>query len=89
MLEDPVTKAALIVIATVFFGVIIAISVLYLLIRADEHGQPKPPHKMQMLLAAVIGIAVPFLILAYALLFSPSARMTPQKLHQMEMQKTR
>ena len=40
-----------------------------------------------MLLAGIIGIAVPLLILAYAVLFSPSARMTPEQLHQQELKK--
>ena len=40
-----------------------------------------------MWLAGLIGIAVPLLILAYALVFSPSARLTPQQLHQQELQK--
>ena len=87
MLDDPVTKAALTVFIVVFFAIIIALSVLYLLIRAGEKGPPKPPAKGQMWLAGIIGIAVPLLILAYAVLFSPSARMTPEQLHQQELKK--
>ena len=87
MLDDPVTKAALTVFIVVFFAIVIALSVLYLLIRAGEKGPPKPPAKGQMLLAGIIGIAVPLLILAYAVLFSPSARMTPEQLHQQELKK--
>ena len=85
MLDDPVTRSALAVIITVIFATLIAGTVLYLMIRAGERGAPKPPHKGQMWLAGIIGIAVPMLVLAYALLFSPAARMTPRQLHQTEM----
>ena len=88
MLDDPVTRAALTVFIVVFFITLMAIAVMYLLIRSGERGKPKPPHKAQMWLAGIIGIAVPLLILTYALLFSPSARLTPQQLHQQELQKT-
>jgi len=87
MLDDPVTKAALTVFIVVFFAIVIALTVLYLIIRAGEKGQPKPPHKGQMWLAGLIGIALPLLILAYAVIFSPSARMTPEQLHQQELKK--
>jgi ABC-type Fe3+ transport system permease subunit len=89
MLDDPVTRSALIVIVTVFFALVIAITVMYLLIRSGEKGAPKPPHKAQMWLAGLIGIAVPLLVLAYALVFSPSARLTPQQLHQQEIEKAK
>lgn len=87
MLNDPVTQAALTVFIVVFFVIVIALSVLYLLIRAGEKGPPQPPHKGQMWLAGLIGIALPMLILAYAVLFSPSARLTPDQLHEQEMRK--
>ena len=87
MLDDPVTKAALTVFIVVFFAIVIALTVLYLLIRAGEKGPPKPPAKGQMWLAGLIGIALPLLILAYAVIFSPSARMTPEQLHQQELKK--
>ena len=86
-MNDPVTQAALTVFIVVFFVLLIALSVLYLLIRAGEKGTPQPPHKGQMWLAGLIGIALPMLILAYAVLFSPSARLTPDQLHRLEMQK--
>jgi drug/metabolite transporter (DMT)-like permease len=76
------------VFVTVFFATLIAIAVMYLLIRAGEKGPPKPPHKGQMWLAGVIGIGIPLLMLAYALLFSPSARLTPRQLHQQQMQQS-
>jgi len=87
MLDDPVTRKALTVFIVVFFALLIAGTVLYVSMRAGEKGPPKPPHKAQMWLAGLIGIGVPLLIFAYALLFSPSARLTPQQLHQQEMQK--
>lgn len=89
MLDDPTTRAALIVFATVLFATVIAIAVLYLLIRSGEKGAPKPPHKGQLWLAGIIGIGVPMLILAYALLFSPSATLDPQQLHKQELKQER
>ncbi|MHC3993746.1 hypothetical protein ACXWTF_02890 [Thiomicrolovo sp. ZZH C-3] len=88
MLDDPVTRAAMVVFVTVFFATLIAIAVMYLLIRAGEKGPPKPPHKGQIWLAGLIGIGIPLLMLAYALLFSPSARLTPQQLHQQQIEKS-
>jgi drug/metabolite transporter (DMT)-like permease len=87
MLDDPVTKAALTVFVIVFIAIVIALTVLYLIVRSGEKGPPKPPHKGQMLLAGIIGVAIPLLILAYAVVFSPSARLTPEQLHKLEMQK--
>jgi len=89
MFDDPVIHASVIVFIVVFFAVLIAIAVLYVLIRTGEKGEARTPHKGQIWLAALIGIAVPLLILAYAVLFSPSARMTPKQLHQQELEKLR
>ena len=89
MLDDPVTRSALIVIIAVFFATVIAVTIMYLLIRSGEKGAPKPPHKAQLWLAGITGIAVPLLVLAYALVFSPSARLTPQQLHQQEIEKAK
>jgi len=88
MFDDPVIHASVIVFTVVFFATLIAIAVLYLLIRSGEKGEPTTPHKGQIWLAALIGIAVPLLVLAYAVLFSP-ARMTPKQLHQQELEKLR
>ena len=87
MLDDPVTVSALIVLIVVFFGLLIALTTLYLLIRSGERGEPKPPHKGQMWLAGLIGIVVPLLILAYAVAFSPAAKLSPDRLHQQELKK--
>ena len=54
---------------------------MYLAIRSGEKGQPRPPHRGQMWLAGLIGIAVPALLLLYALFFSPSATLTPGQMH--------
>ncbi len=81
MLDDTVTRTALIVITAVFFITVITIAILYLLIRAGEKGARGAPHKGQMWLAGAIGIALPLLMLGYALLLSPSARLSPKQLH--------
>ena len=86
MLDDPVTRSALIVLFSVFIVTLIAITVMYLLIRAGEKGLRRPPHKVQMWLAAIIGVVIPLIVLAYALAFSPSARLMPQQLHEQELQ---
>lgn len=86
MLDDPVIRSAFTVIGTVFFGTVTAITVLYLLIRSGEKGKPRPPHKNQLWMAGIIAIAVPLLVLVYALFFSPAAQLSPQQLHQKERQ---
>jgi len=86
MIDDPVTRSALTVIFIVFLATLVAGAVMYLLIRSGEK-MPLPPHRIQMWLAGIIGIGIPLLLLAYALLLSPSARLTPKELHQQQMQK--
>lgn len=87
-MNDPVTASALTVIVIALLGTLVTLALLY---RAMQPGakrrRPSAPHRKQLWLAALIGIGVPLLLLAYALLLSP-ASLSPDQLHHRMLQDT-
>lgn len=89
MMNDPVILTAFSVYFAAFTVTVVTLFVIYRLVRTQKPKTPTPEEMgngRQSLLAIAIGIVVPTSLLVYALFFSPLARLSPDEMHQRELE---
>ena len=89
MTNDPVIITAFAVYFAAFTVTVVTLFAIYRIVRTEKPQAPTPEEMgsgRQSLLALAIGVGVPASLLVYALFFSPMARLSPEEMHERQME---